>query len=216
MPTGWSALFYKADASGNPTGSPLTSTALLPAGSLGNAATNQYVAVVTIILNDPAYALADYLADNNGDGTPDMMDANADGDGDQPVFIRIKSANSGASDIMLDAIDVENLAQVELTPPGSNQIQPGGSVDYINTLDNTGNTTETLELTSANSLSGASWGNTVKVDTNGDGIPDKTLAELQPGDVIKGVDVAGNVVNIPVTDADNDGNPEVTMMRVLM
>lgn len=210
LPTGWSALFYKADASGNPTGSPLTSTALLPAGSLGNAATNQYVAVVTIP-NDPAYALADYLADNNGDGTPDMMDANADGDGDQPVFIRIKSANSGASDIMLDAIDVENLAQVELTPPGSNQIQPGGSVDYINTLDNTGNTTETLELTSANSLSGASWGNTVKVDTNGDGIPDKTLAELQPGDVIKGVDVAGNVVNIPVTDADNDGNPEVTM-----
>ncbi|SDZ85298.1 conserved repeat domain-containing protein [Thiothrix caldifontis] len=210
LPTGWSALFYKADASGNPTGSPLTSTALLPAGSLGNAATNQYVAVVTIP-NDPAYALADYLADNNGDGTPDIMDANLDGDGDQPVFISITSANSGASDIMLDAIDVENLAQVELTPPGSNQIQPGGSVNYINTLENTGNTTETLELTSANSLSGESWGNTVKVDTNGDGIPDKTLAELQPGDVIKGVDVAGNVVNIPVTDADNDGNPEVTM-----
>lgn len=212
LPIGWSALFYKADASGNPTGSPLTSTALLPAGSLGSAATNQYVAVVTIP-NDPAYALADYVADNNGDGILDRMDATlgGDGDGDQPIFIRILSANSGASDIMLDAIDVTNLAQVELTPPGSNQIQPGGSVNYINTLNNTGNTTETLELTSANSLSGASWGNTVKVDTTGDGIPDKTLAELQPGDVIKGVDVAGNPVNIPVTDADSDGNPEVTM-----
>lgn len=210
LPAGWSALFYKADASGNPTGSPLTSTALLPAGSLGSSATNQYVAVVTVP-NDPAYALADYQADNNGDAIADKMDANVDGDGDQPIFIRIKSANSGASDIMLDAIDVTDLAQVQLTPPGNNQIQPGGSVDYINTLENTGNTVETLELTSANSLSAASWGNTVKVDTDGDGVPDKTLAELQPGDVIKGLDVDGNPVNVPVTDADNDGNPEVTL-----
>lgn len=210
LPDGWSALFYKADASGNPTGSPLTSTALLPAMSDGSSLTNRYVAVVTIP-NNPAYALADFVADNNADGTADKMDSNGDGDGDQPLFIRISSANSGASDIMLDAVDVTSLAQVDLTPPGNNQIQPGGSVDYINTLENTGNTTETLELAATNSLTGKSWGNTVKVDTDGDGIPDKTLAELSPGDVIKGVDAAGNPVDIEVTDADSDNKPEVTL-----
>lgn len=207
LPTGWSVLFYKGDGAGKPTGSPLTSTALLPAMSSGN----EYVAVVTVP-KDPAYALADYVGNNDADAALERMDANGDGDGDQPVFIHITSSNSGASDVMLDAIDVTSLAQVTLTPPGSNQIQPGGSVDYNNTLENTGNTTETLELTSANSLGGQDWGNTVKVDTNGDGAPDKTLAELKVGDVIKGVDTEGQPVNIEVTDADNDGNPEVTLL----
>jgi uncharacterized repeat protein (TIGR01451 family) len=210
LPTGWSVLFYKGDASGNPTGSPLTSTALLPAMSTGN----KYVAVVTIP-SDPAYALANYVADNDGTpGTLEKMDANGDGDGDQPIFIRISSALSGASDIMLDAIDVAPLAQVTLTPPGNNQIQPGGSVDYNNTLENTGNTTETLELTATDSLSGNNWGNTVKVpvDTTGDGVADttKTLAELVDGDIIVGVDKEGKPALIPVSGTA-DGKPDVTL-----
>ena len=210
LPAGWSVLFYKGDGAGHATGSPITSTALLPAMSNGH----EYVAVVSIP-TDPAYALADYVADNNGDGTKDTMLANADTDGDQPIFIQIKSANSNASDIMLDAIDVTPLAQVTLTPPGSNQIQPGGSVDYTNSLDNTGNTTETVELTATNSKSGESWNNTVKVpvDTDGDNKPDvfKTLAELAPGDVIIGIDPNGNPARIEVTDTDGDNNPEVTL-----
>jgi uncharacterized repeat protein (TIGR01451 family) len=210
LPAGWSVLFYKGDGSGHATGSPITSTALLPAMSNGN----EYVAVVSIP-SDPAYALANYVADNDGDGTADKMDANADGDGDQPIFIQITSANSKASDIMLDAIDVTALAQITLTPPGSNQIQPGGSVDYTNSLDNTGNTTETLELTATNSKAGNSWNNTVKVpvDTNGDNKPDvfKTLAELAPGDVIIGIDPNGNPTRIEVTDTDGDNDPEVTL-----
>jgi uncharacterized repeat protein (TIGR01451 family) len=211
LPTGWSVLFYKGDASGNPTGSPVTSTALLPAMSTGN----KYVAVVTIP-NDPAYALANYVADNDGTpGTLEKMDANADGDGDQPIFIRISSALSGASDIMLDAIDVAPLAQVTLTPPGNNQIQPGGSVDYNNTLENTGNTTETLELTATDSLSGNNWGNTVKVpvDTDGNGTADttKTLAELVDTDFIVGVDNEGKPARIPVSGTA-DGKPDVTLL----
>jgi uncharacterized repeat protein (TIGR01451 family) len=210
LPAGWSVLFYKGDGAGHATGSPITSTALLPAMSNGH----EYIAVVSIP-TDPAYALADYVADNDGDGTKDTMLANADTDGDQPIFIQIKSANSNASDIMLDAIDVTPLAQVTLTPPGSNQIQPGGSVDYTNSLDNTGNTTETVELTATNSKSGDSWNNTVKVpvDTDGDNKPDvfKTLAELAPGDVIIGIDPNGNPARIEVTDANSDNNPEVTL-----
>ena len=209
LPTGWSALFYKADSSGNPTGSPITSTSLLPAMSTGN----KYVAVVTIP-NNPAYAPADYFADNNGDGVPERMLANGDTDGDQPIFIRIKSDLSGANDIMLDAIDVASLPQVTLTPPGNNQIQPGGSVDYSNTLENSGNTAETLELTATNKLSDNNWGNTVKVsvDTNGDDMPDatKTLSELVDGDKITGVDKEGKTVWIPVTGTA-DGAPDVTL-----
>ncbi|WP_028488254.1 beta strand repeat-containing protein [Thiothrix lacustris] len=209
LPTGWSALFYKADSSGNPTGSPITSTSLLPAMSTGN----KYVAVVTIP-NNPAYAPADYFADNNGDGVAERMLANGDTDGDQPIFIRIKSDLSGANDIMLDAIDVASLPQVTLTPPGNNQIQPGGSVDYSNTLENSGNTAETLELTATNKLSANNWGNTVKVsvDTDGNGTPDatKTLSELVDGDKIAGVDKEGKTVWIPVTGTA-DGKPDVTL-----
>lgn len=213
LPTGWSVQFFKGDGTGQPTGTPLTSTELLP----GGAASKEYVAVVTIP-SDPAYALADYVADNNGSPVSlETMDANGDGDGDQPIFIRIVSSNSGASDIMLDAVDVASLRQVALTPPGSNQIQPGGSVDYVHALDNTGNTEETLELSTGNSGTGDGWNNTVMVDTNGDGTPDKTLAQLlTPGQpvspyTITGVDAAGNPVNIVVTDADLDGLPEVTL-----
>ena len=208
LPTGWTVKFYKADASGNPIGSAITGTELLPGGAFDRA----YVAVVKLP-SDPAFALADYVADN--DGTPatlETLDANGDGDGDQPFFIRMVSNNTGASDIMLDAIDVSSFRDISLTPPGTNQIQPGGSVSYDHTLDNTGNTEETVELSSSNSKTADNWNNNVMVDTNGDGVPDKTLAQLVPGtDTIKGFDASGNPVSVPVTDEDGDGLPEVTL-----
>ncbi|MCB1619133.1 MAG: DUF11 domain-containing protein [Thiothrix sp.] len=197
LPTGWTVQFYKGDGSGNPTGIPLTSTALMPGGT----ADAEYVAVITIP-SDPAYAVADYTAAG-------ALDANSDGDGDQPVFIRIVSANSGSSDIMLDAIDVTDLRSIVITPPGSNQIQPGGSVDYTHTLSNTGNTEETVELSAGNSASG--WNNTVMVDTTGDGIPDTTLANLNPGDTVYGVDGTGASVPMTVTDGDGDDIPEIAV-----
>lgn len=207
LPTGWTVKFYKGDGSGNPVGSALNGTELLPGGAYDR----QYVAVVQLP-TDAAFALANYIADNNGDGTADILDANGDGDGDQPLFIRMVSNNTGASDIMLDAIDVASFRDISLTPPGTNQIQPGGSVSYDHTLDNTGNTTETVELASSDSLAPSNWNNNVQVDTNGDGVPDKTLSQLVPGvDTISGVDASGAPVTVPVTDADGDGLPEVTL-----
>ncbi len=201
LPTGWTVKFYQADASGNPIGSPLTSTALLAPGSTGaaNPTSNIYVAVVSIP-SDPALAVADYAGTN-------AFDANGDLDGDQPILIKITSANSGATDTMLDAIDVADLAQVVLTPPGANQIQPGGSVDYTHVLDNTGNTEETLELDANNG--NPDWNNTVTVMTNNG---PKTLDQLVPGtDVIIGTGPDGTPVNVTFTDTDTDGNPEVTL-----
>ncbi|MEZ5449431.1 MAG: hypothetical protein R3E89_10755 [Thiolinea sp.] len=100
------------------------------------------------------------------------------------------------------------MAQVELTPPGSNQIQPGGSVDYVHTLDNTGNTEETLELSASNNTT--NWNNTVMVDTTGDGVPDKTLSQLTDTDLIYGTGPDGSQVTV-VVSGTADGNPDVTL-----
>ena len=208
LPVGWDLDFYKADASGNPTGQPLTSTELLAPNSIGDTTTNHYVAVVKIP-GTPSMAPANYIANNDADADLETMDANSDGDGDQPIFIRIASANSGSSDIMVDAIDVNPVRDITLTPPGANQIQPGGSVDYSHTLDNTGNTDEPLELSAVNSLNPDGWNNNVSVPL-ADGTQ-KPLSQLEPGDVILGTDDNGDPVNIPFTDADNDGNPEIVL-----
>ncbi|MEZ5479880.1 MAG: hypothetical protein R3E95_21085 [Thiolinea sp.] len=74
------------------------------------------MAVVTIPA-DPACAEADYTGAGG-------IDANGDGDLDQPIVINIQSAISGASDSMLDAIDVADMAQVELTPQAATRFNP--------------------------------------------------------------------------------------------
>ncbi|MFM2319911.1 MAG: hypothetical protein RLZZ215_2532, partial [Pseudomonadota bacterium] len=149
LPAGWTVEFYETDVSGNRTGSPITTTTSLPAGTTDK----KYIAVVKISA-DPAQAAANY-------GT---VDTNSDGDGDQLISIRVLSSATGASDIMMDAVDVAPLRQVALTPPGADQIQAGGSVDYTHTLDNTGNTQESFELTATNPGTTPGWNNTIMVD----------------------------------------------------
>lgn len=196
LPTGWTVDFYATDTAGNRTGSPITTTPSLPAGTTDK----KYIAVVSIPA-DPAYAAADY-------GT---VDTNNDGDGDQLITISLQSSITGANDIMMDAVDVVPMRSVALTPPGADQIQPGGSVDYTHTLDNTGNTEETFELTATNPGTTPGWNNNLLVDTNGDGTPDKPTSQLTPTDVIYGVDSTGTVVPVTWADTDSDGNPEVTL-----
>lgn len=196
LPAGWTVEFYETDVSGNRTGSPITTTTSLPAGTTDK----KYIAVVKISA-DPAQAAANY-------GT---VDTNSDGDGDQLISIRVLSSATGASDIMMDAVDVAPLRQVALTPPGADQIQAGGSVDYTHTLDNTGNTQESFELTATNPGTTPGWNNTIMVDTTGDGVPDKAASQLLPADVIYGKDNNGAIVPVTWTDADNDKNPEVTL-----
>ncbi|WP_298610493.1 hypothetical protein [uncultured Thiothrix sp.] len=196
LPTGWKVAFYATDAAGNRTGSPITTTPSLPGGT----ADRKYIAVVSIP-TDPANAAADY-------GT---VDTNGDGDGDQLISIKVLSSATGATDTMMDAIDVAPLRQVALTPPGADQIQAGGSVDYTHTLDNTGNTKETFEISATNPGTTPNWNNNLLVDTNGDGTPDKPTSQLLPTDKIYGMDNAGNIVPVTWTDSDGDKNPEVTL-----
>lgn len=197
LPTGWTVAFYATDpTTGNRTGSPITTTTSLPAGTTDK----KYIAVVTVS-SDPANAPANFGA----------VDTNADGDGDQLITISVLSSATGATDIMMDAIDVAPLRQVALTPPGADQIQAGGSVDYTHTLDNTGNTQETFEIAATNLGTTPGWNNTVMVDTNGDGVPDKVTSQLTTTDKIYGTTNSGTPVQVTWTDTDADGNPEVTL-----
>ncbi len=203
LPAGWSVQFFESDGSGNPTGSAITSTPVLPAGQLDY----PIIAVVSIPA-DAALAVEDALFDNNGDGTPDSLDGSGDGDGDYPIFFQIESPATGATDIVLDTVDVDSLRQLSLVTPGSNQVEAGGTAAYGHTLTNNGNVDEIVEIDSSNSQAG--WSSTVNIDTNGDGVADTEIGNLVPGAIT--VLQPDNVsIVIQVTDADADGNPELTL-----
>lgn len=208
LPAGWSVEFFAVDGSGNPTGPAITSTgtSVLAANSVDN----QLVAQV-FIPNNATLAIADIAFDTNGDGTvdaDDLLDGNNDGDGDYPIFFQITSAATGATDIVLDAIDVDALRTISLVTNSSGQIEQGGRQDYSHTLSNNGNISEVLELVSSNSQTG--WTNSVSIDTDGDGIGDTNLASLLPGTItVQQADTT--VINVVVTDSDTDGNPELAV-----
>ncbi len=203
LPAGWTVEFFEADASGAPTGAPVTSTPVIPAGQLDY----PMVAVVSIPA-DSALAVEDALIDNNADGTPTSLDGNADGDGDYPLFFQITSGNTGATDIVLDSVDVDSTRQLSLVTPGINQVEAGGTAAYGHTLTNNGNVSEVVEIEATNSQ--AAWSNTVSIDTDGDGVADTVLGNLVAGPITVQQPNGTDIV-IEVTDVDADGLPELTL-----
>ncbi len=203
LPSGWSVEFFLGNGSGAPTGAAITTTPVIP----GSTVDFEIIAVVSIP-NDGTLAEDDLVFDNDGDGVADTLDGNADGDGDYPLFFQIESQNTGSTDIVLDAIDVDATRQLSLVTPGSNQVDPGGSVVYGHTLSNTGNVTEVVELTSSHIQNG--WTSTISIDTDGDGVVDTVLGNLTPG-TITVQQANGVVVSVVVTDNDGDGNPELAV-----
>lgn len=203
LPDGWDVKFYAGDGNGNPVGGSIASTDLLPGGY------ENYEIIAVVSLPDvAAYALADASYDSDNDSVMEVLDPNSDGDGDYPIFFQITSENTGAMDIMLDAVDVNSVRELSLTPPGANQIQAGGSVDYEHNLENVGNTDETVELTAGNNQ--ADWNNVIKVDTDCDGVADTSLGNLQDGDSVCGQDQEGSDVLMSVSGSA-DGNPDITV-----
>ncbi len=153
---GWQVIFrhHGIDSDGNgsfdiaATNAAITSTPVLPGGAV------MWLKAEVRIPNDPVLALA------NGNST---VDGNADGDNDYLLFFRAVSSATGASDVVHDAVDVAGLCSVALTPPGQNQIQPGGTVDYLHTLTNAGNKPQTFGLTLGSSQS---WAGQLELYTN--------------------------------------------------
>ena len=121
------------------------------------------------------------IRDSDGDATDETVDENGDLEGDYPIFFEVTSTATGASDVMMKAVDVNTAHAVTLTPSGSEQVEVGGTVDFPHTLANNGNADATVELTATNSLPG--WSNTVSIDTNGDGAADTEIGNLIAGTI---------------------------------
>ena len=214
LPAGWSVQFFLEDPNnaGSPGGAAITTTPSIPGGTV-----DFRVFAVVSVPADATLAEANYLtSDRDADGTPDPFDANSDGDSDYPVFFQIVSASSGATDAMLNAVDVEASRQVTFSPSASNQVEPGGTVDYPLTVSNTGNSQETLELEATNSQAGQGFANTVSIDTDGDGVPDTELGNLVAVATANGGTITvqladGSTAVIAVVDVDGDGNPELVL-----
>jgi uncharacterized repeat protein (TIGR01451 family) len=98
--------------------------------------------------------------------------ANA-GAGAQAIFFQAKSPTSGALDVKHDQVTVNTIHNVTLTPNGSNQIFPGGSVVYTHILTNNGNVAEPITFTAPiTSDSQAGWSSVLFQDTNANGTLD--------------------------------------------
>jgi len=200
LPAGWTVEFFIGDDSGNPTGAPITSTPLLPGLTLDF----EIIAVVSIPA-DGIQAVNNFVADNDGDGVADTLDANNDGDGDYALFFQILSQNTGATDTVLDGVDVDSERELTLVTPGSNQIEAGGTVTYGHTLANNGNVDEEVVITASNNQPG--WTNSISIDTDGDGVADTALSALVPGQITV-LQTNGTTVTVTVSDEDGDGIAE--------
>ena len=201
LPAGWVVEFFLSDGAGQPTGASITATPVIP----GQTTDFQIIAVVSV--PDQARAEGNFVFDNDADGSNETLDGNGDGDGDYPLFFQITSNSTGATDVTLEAIDVNAVVAASLTPNGSAQVDPGGTEVYQNTLANNGNATETYEVVSSNSQAG--WSSTLSIDTDGDGVVDTELANLTPG-TIQVQQPGGTIAAIEVAIAAS-GSPEFTL-----
>jgi len=164
---GWTVTFHV-----NSAGSAACSAATLGAvvsntGTIAPAATANFCAVVTTPATG-ASALA----------------------GTYRTYFRVMSNATGASDIKLDAVTLSALNNLTLTPPGTGQIQPGGTINYPHILANGGNSScgGGFTFNIVNSQAAAGWSYVLYLD-NG-----TTPGSVDAGDTILGGGVASAVI----------------------
>ena len=151
LPAGWSVSF-RADASGGAGDCSATGAVIANSGVVNAGAVATVCAVVTV----PAASAA----------------APAPG---VSLFFRALSLATGAGDRKHDAVIVNTVRSLTLTPNNAGQIFPGGTITYSHTLANTGNVSEgavagRVTLARTDSLSG--WTSVVYWDANNDGLLD--------------------------------------------
>jgi uncharacterized repeat protein (TIGR01451 family) len=89
-------------------------------------------------------------------------------------YFKAQSAVTGANDTIFDAVTVNAMRSLTITPNNSGQASAGGTVIYSHTITNTGNvlegngTVSTIVLSSANSQSG--WTSVQYYDAAGTGV----------------------------------------------
>ena len=151
LPAGWSVTFFNDGGAGNCStlGTAVTNSGPLAAG------TNKLVcAAVTV---------------------PAINTGNAPA-GTSNVTFKVQSPTTPtASDTIVDAVTVNPVHNVTLTPNGAQQTFPGGAVTYTHTLKNNGNVAETATFPSGfltNSQAAAGWTSVLYIDSNGNGVLD--------------------------------------------
>src|SRR5205823_208487 len=102
--------------------------------------------------------------------------------GTNDLYFRTGSANSGAADTIHDAVTVNAVRSISVTPNQAGQTYPGGSYVYTQTLINTGNVTEgngsvsSIAFNAANNQGG--WIATLYYDGNNNGTLDATDPQI--------------------------------------
>lgn len=112
----------------------------------------------------------------------------------EAYYVRAKSPATGAADIIHLGVTVNSIRSVVLTPNNSGQVFPGGTVTYIHTITNNGNTVENatgaefvLDIADSN----PSFTSVIYLDVNEDGLIDAgdvlvnastNLGVFNPGD----------------------------------
>ena len=154
LPAGWTVSFQTPGTGG--TCSPASGTVITNTGNVASGAAAPYCAVVTVP--------AGYTASTSN------------------LTFTAASPNSGASDFVTDAVTVNAVRSIAITPNGTGQTYPGGSVVYSHTLTNTGNVTEgngtvsSMALAAANNQSG--WTSALYYDANNNGVLDATDPQI--------------------------------------
>lgn len=99
------------------------------------------------------------------------------------TYFRVMSGATGTSDIKLDAVTLTPLINLTLTPSGTGQIQPGGTILYPHTLANGGNNScgGNFSFTVTNTQALAGWSYLLYLDNNGDGLVDAADTVLGGG-----------------------------------
>jgi uncharacterized repeat protein (TIGR01451 family) len=148
LPAGWTVDF-KADALGGTCAA--TGATVSNTGTIASASAATFCAVVTIP--------AGYTA-----GAVDL-------------YFRALSPSSTARDVLHDAVTVNAVRSLSVTPNGTGQTYPGGSYLYTHTVTNNGNVPEgssfsTLTPAAANNT--GSWTSTLYYDSNNNGSLDPT------------------------------------------
>ncbi len=170
LPAGWTVTF-KADGGGGSCAT--TGATITNTGSVGAGTTAVVCAVVTVP--------AGYVA-----STVDL-------------YFRSKSPTSSVSDTIHDAVTVNAVRSLSITPNGTGQTYPGGSYVYTHTLTNNGNVAEGgtgSTLTPVQTNNGSGWTSTLYYDSNGNGVLDAgdtlvtgTLNSALPGPLAIGASV---------------------------
>ncbi|MEO7401061.1 MAG: hypothetical protein ABIV07_09900 [Polaromonas sp.] len=174
LPSGWTVSF-KADGGGRSCAT--TGATITNTGPVAAADAAVVCAVVTVPAGSPAATTQ--------------------------LYFRVLSPTSSSTDIVHDALTVNAVRSITITPNGTGQTYPGGSYVYSHTVTNTGNVVEgnggatpvsTVTLTTVNNQSG--WTSTLYLDLNNDSLLDAAdplisgdlsavIAGLNPGQSVR-------------------------------